>query len=1040
MSVVLGFAAAAHAAAARPNIVLILSDDQGWGDYGFMGHPQIRTPNLDRLARESVVFPRGHVPTPLCRPSLMSIMTGLNASQHGVTGNDPAGPPASTPEGAALRARLNARIERLPTIARSLGEQGYVSFQSGKWWEGNYRSGGFTDGMTQGFPAPDGRHGDIGLTIGRKGMKPVFDFIDRANNERKPFFLWYAPYMPHAPHNPPARIREHYDRLGLDPDLAKYYAMCEWFDETCGELMDHLEKKGLRENTLVVYVCDNGWIQRTADMKVPEGWRAGFAPHSKRSVREGGVRTPILFSWRSRFIAGVRQDLVSSIDIYPTILGAAGFKPPAGLPGLDLSTNLRSGAGIGDRIIFGEGYAHNVADLDNPAESLLRLWCIENEWKLILTPSRKAPHTEDIYDRDTTGVQLYQVVQDPHETRDLASAHPDRVARLRREIERQYPQWAGLMSGDQVPGGGIHSGSPALAADSTPAAGELLYNGIRLPMAWPPDRDRSDRVAMARIPYLEATNIPKVIPIDVGRQLFVDDFLIEQTDLLRTYHAAKKYEGNPVLTSHLDGDWRHSTAGSQHGGSFYDPFEKCFKLFYTEGQGGFRGHFKVAVSQDGVTWTFPELGLYRGYFSTETGELLEAREKSDNTILLRPSGPNRAGDEESIWLDHETDDPGQRYKFLTLYRNLFSDGKVHRTGASQEGNKSGHYISTLTADYRMSSEQKKADIFWGDYSSIAYNPFRKLWIQSIRGREGGISREGGRARRYLERAEFMHSNDWVHSVYWAESDELDDAQLRLPEFDFKPELYSLNMVAYESIMLGAFQILRSSNAQASKQKTPKITEIHLGYSRDGFHIFRPGKREAFLSGTRREGTWDRGYLKVPTGICTVVGDRLYFHYTAYSGISGESRGMYSGYAMGLATLRRDGFASMDAGAGDGTLTTRPVRFRGRHLFVNVDCPEGELRVELLDASGRPIAPFTRENCIVAKVDSTIHQIGWRQAADLHALAGRAVKLRFTLTNGKLYSFWVSPNASGASYGYVAAGGPGFPRNKDTVGRAAYDAR
>ena len=163
----------------QPNIVLILSDDQAWMDYSFMGHPAIQTPHLDRLAARSATFRRGYSPTPLCRPSLMTMITGLYPHQHGVTGNDPKPDKSlSNAEYAAQREQLISCVDQLPTIPKLLGEHGYLSMQSGKWWEGNYSRGGFTHGMTRGFPKPGGRHGDDGLQIGRKGMQPVFDFID----------------------------------------------------------------------------------------------------------------------------------------------------------------------------------------------------------------------------------------------------------------------------------------------------------------------------------------------------------------------------------------------------------------------------------------------------------------------------------------------------------------------------------------------------------------------------------------------------------------------------------------------------------------------------------------------------------------------------------------------------------------------------------------------------------------------------------------------------------------------------------------------
>ena len=138
----------------QPNIVLILSDDQAWGDYSFMGHEIVQTPNLDRLASESGVFKRGYVPTAICRPSLKTLVTGLYPHQHHITGNDPAG---GFREARYPREDLLANIDSLAKLPALLGEAGYLSHQSGKWWEGHYSRGGFTDGMTQGR-----RHGAEG--------------------------------------------------------------------------------------------------------------------------------------------------------------------------------------------------------------------------------------------------------------------------------------------------------------------------------------------------------------------------------------------------------------------------------------------------------------------------------------------------------------------------------------------------------------------------------------------------------------------------------------------------------------------------------------------------------------------------------------------------------------------------------------------------------------------------------------------------------------------------------------------------------------
>src|SRR5262249_39700480 len=119
-----------------------------------------------------------------------------------------------------------------------------------------------------------------------------------------------------------------------------------------------------------------------------------------------------------------------------------------------------------------------------------------------------------------------------------------------------------------------------------------------------------------------------------------------------------------------------------------------------------------------------------------------------------------------------------------------------------------------------------------------------------------------------------------------------------------------------------------------------------------------------------------------------------------------------------------------------TLTTRPVAFRGKHCFVNLDAEGGELRVEALDAKGNVLPPFTRASCAPLRGSQTLQAVRWKGPADLGVLAGQPVKFRFHLTNGRLYAFWVSPESNGASHGYVGAGGPGYAGPVDTVGTKA----
>jgi uncharacterized sulfatase len=147
---------------------MIVSDDQHWGDYGFMGHPQIKTPHLDRLARESLTFRHGYVPSSLCGPSLASIITGRYPHEHRITSNDPTKPEkmpqnefVKSPAFQAGRARMVRDLAAWPTLPSLLGQAGYVSLQTGKWWLGDYTHGGFTAR----FHHPDGRINHLGSHV-----------------------------------------------------------------------------------------------------------------------------------------------------------------------------------------------------------------------------------------------------------------------------------------------------------------------------------------------------------------------------------------------------------------------------------------------------------------------------------------------------------------------------------------------------------------------------------------------------------------------------------------------------------------------------------------------------------------------------------------------------------------------------------------------------------------------------------------------------------------------------------------------------------
>ncbi len=520
-------------------------------------------------------------------------------------------------------------------------------------------------------------------------------------------------------------------------------------------------------------------------------------------------------------------------------------------------------------------------------------------------------------------------------------------------------------------------------------AGETLPNGIVLPDVWPPRIAEPTREPMA-VPYLE--HRPDVIPIDLGRQLFVDDFLIEQSTLNRRYHAAVYHPACPVLRP--DKPWESAGLESKptsmvfSDGVWYDPSDKLFKMWY---MGGYCRNTCYATSRDGLHWEKPALDVVPG----------------TNVVLVGPRDSN------TVWLDLHESDPARRYKMFVVSQRRDEKGGVDMAiRYSADGIHWGDPVAEGRAG--------------GDRSTIFFNPFRNRWIYSLR----SYGPPGGRGRMYLECEDLVEGMRRLPASrsFWTAADRLDPRNPNAALKDVPPELYNLDATPYESILLGLFSIW-----QGHPQGLEKRNEVLVGFSRDGFHWHRPDRR-SFAGVEEREGAWNWGNVQSAGGGCLIVGDQLYFY------VSGRGRDRAADPAVtGLAILRRDGFASMDADDRAGTLTTRPLIFQGRYLFVNVDAGDGELRVEVLDRDGRAIPPFGREACNPVRADATIHRVRWAAAADLSAVAGKAVRFRFHLRRGRLYSFWVSRRESGASAGYVAAGGPGYDGPADTVGHAALEA-
>lgn len=513
---------------------------------------------------------------------------------------------------------------------------------------------------------------------------------------------------------------------------------------------------------------------------------------------------------------------------------------------------------------------------------------------------------------------------------------------------------------------------------------ETLYNGIHLPSDWPPRTQRVSYDPPPVPPYLK--NPPEVIPIDVGRQLFVDHFLIESTTLRRSFHPSEYYAGNPVLQP--DRPWERSGESARamvfSDGVWFDPEDGLYKMWYMGPNSTL-----YANSLDGVHWEKPKLDV----------------EPGTNIVHLGRR------DSSTVWLDLDEQDPVKRYKL---------------------GYSTGHLQPFLV---HFSPD----GIHWGDpvaqtppvadRTTFFWNPFRQVWVLSLRDHTPGSIDESRlktpgevlRFRSYREHSQLMAATRWEPDevVRWVGADRLDTSRVDL---NARPELYNLDVVAYESLLVGFFTIWRGQPLERGKPN-----EVVIGFSRDGFHWDR-SYRKTFMDVSEQKEDWNWSNVQSAGGGFLVVGNRLFFY---CSGRTGPRDSTVS--ATGLATLRRDGFVSMDAGDVAGSLTTRPVRFLGKHLFVNVDVVAGELRVEILERNGQVIEPYSIANSIPVRTNNTLERVRWEGVDDLSALSGKPVRFRFHLRHGSLYSFWVSPDSSGASHGYVAAGGPGFEGPVDTVG-------
>ena len=330
--------------AERPNLVLIIADDMNWDDCGAYGHPAIRTPNIDGLAANGMLFQHAYLTTSSCSPSRSSIITGRYPHNTGAE---------------QLHWPLPAGSQ---TFVGQLKESGYHTVAAGKWHLGDAIKPHFDkiyEASTAGFVLPSGKDGEPPKMIAAQ-PSGCEDWETALSNcpDNKPFFLWLAALDPHREYKPGALDPPHKTEDVIVPphlpdtpevreDLRMYYDEIGRLDTYVGKVVQLLEKRGQTENTLILFISDNG---------------RPF-PRDKTTLYDGGIRTPWIVKWPARVAAAQKSEaLVSAVDIAPTFLSLAGLKPKSALPGKDFSPTLSAPATHTRDFAFAEDHWHDYED------------------------------------------------------------------------------------------------------------------------------------------------------------------------------------------------------------------------------------------------------------------------------------------------------------------------------------------------------------------------------------------------------------------------------------------------------------------------------------------------------------------------------------------------------------------------------------------------------------------------------------------------------------------------------------------------------
>lgn len=413
----------------RPNFVFVFADDLGWGDLGCYGNRQIKTPNLDRLAKNGTLFTQFYVNGSVCSPSRTSIMTSHFPARHGVHGH------FATHKQNKARAMPNWLDPKLHTITRLLKGAGYTTGHFGKWHLGSGEGAptldfyGIDEHCTRVSNGPQ-LEGQNDPYFRAKSTAKIVDktiqFIEK--NREKPFYVNVWTLVPHATLHPTDEQMKPYQRYAPRAVPYKgvkqiYYASISDLDNQIGRLIKRIDELGLANNTVIAFSSDNG----------PEDLNIGNAVHSgigntgpfrgrKRSIYEGGIRMPFIVRWTGRTPAGRVDDttIIAAVDWLPTVCSLAGAKLPGDLnpDGQDMSRAILGRPIRRTKPLMWEWRFRVSGDMVHKCPMLA---IRDEKWKLLMNPDRSR-------------IELYDILNDPTELDNLAGQHPDVVKKLSQQL------------------------------------------------------------------------------------------------------------------------------------------------------------------------------------------------------------------------------------------------------------------------------------------------------------------------------------------------------------------------------------------------------------------------------------------------------------------------------------------------------------------------------------------------------------------------------------------------------------------------------